>query len=739
MGLSLLFICILTWEYGQSVPAVKRSVVDVGVVEEVRLVDGSVPHLGNVQVRVGGDWGFVCDDHFGFEAADLVCRELGYPRAKQYTRAHTIGLSLELWKQRETTFFGRTNCSSTNPTLDALTLDSSTTSQSNTLQQQQPDTSTFPPITDDDADNTNTTTTPNDDIELLSVAQTTTTTTNNNNNNNNMEEVEYSRFSECFVYGDPNCVEMEVAGVVCETEEAPSSCSPDQFQCSPVLDTTDNNNNNVEGGLCIHRSSVCDSEYDCQGVSYDENILMCKDDDQVARLEPPNPDVLPQSSPVSSLLDIPGALVGNLQVKRDGVWGNVCDQGFDVKDVKTLCRVMGQNEGWWMRAIVGAGLGRGTGVIHNDYFTCGGDEGFLSNCFFSFLQTSDSCSHRQDAGVFCYGQGVDVRLDGDDLNLREGEVGGRVEVRVGGQWMAVCDTGFDDYDAKAVCRQLGYNTGGEARSYRGSHFGPSPRHLPLLRLALDCYGSEDNLQDCMVIPLSPVNHTCTRQTTASVVCSNRIGDLDAKIEELLPRDCGHENYRPGITSCWLVGPRYSNEDFLLTTASCFISVRSPDDFLVRVGDYNINYNDTHQDDFHLDKVFKHEHFQEMGPRDNDIALIKIQRKHGRGLSLGDRVMGACLPPLTPPLTTTPMVCPVPLPAGVRLPHPPGSGRIKLREEEWCRERRGKQGEDVEEQTSSLLCDGQDSRDDGPCIGDYGGGLTCTNTPNNNNNNTTRWW
>lgn len=36
-------------------------------------------------------------------------------------------------------------------------------------------------------------------------------------------------------------------------------------------------------------------------------------------------------------------------------------------------------------------------------------------------------------------------------------------------------------------------------------------------------------------------------------------------------------------------------------------------------------------DFYLDKVFRHEHFQELGPRDNDIALVKIQRKHGRGM------------------------------------------------------------------------------------------------------------
>ncbi|KAK3891993.1 hypothetical protein Pcinc_004146 [Petrolisthes cinctipes] len=102
----------------------------------------------------------------------------------------------------------------------------------------------------------------------------------------------------------------------------------------------------------------------------------------------------------------------------------------------------------------------------------------------------------------------------------------------------------------------------------------------------------------------------------------KTGELDAKIEELLPRDCGKPidssnhfltslaKVRGGTTPSmfdkpWAAtlrsrslltgdffvlacGATVLSEDFLLTSASCFLSLRGPDDFLVRVGDYNIN-------------------------------------------------------------------------------------------------------------------------------------------------------
>ena len=45
---------------------------------QIRLVDGSFPSQGRVEVYCSGQWGTVCDDSFGNNEAITVCQQLGY-------------------------------------------------------------------------------------------------------------------------------------------------------------------------------------------------------------------------------------------------------------------------------------------------------------------------------------------------------------------------------------------------------------------------------------------------------------------------------------------------------------------------------------------------------------------------------------------------------------------------------------------------------------------------------------
>ncbi|XP_075999380.1 scavenger receptor cysteine-rich domain-containing protein DMBT1-like [Genypterus blacodes] len=194
---------------------------------------------------------------------------------------------------------------------------------------------------------------------------------------------------------------------------------------------------------------------------------------------------------------------GRVEIFHNNQWGTVCDDEWDIKDARVVCREL--HCGTAAAAKSGAHFGQGSDPIWLDEVRCSGHENSLVQCSHSSFG-SHNCKHAEDAGVIC--SGVRIRLAGGT------RCSGRVEIFHSGQWGTVCDDSWDLNDARVVCRELRCGTAEEAKTE--AHFGVGSGKIWLDEVA--CSGHENSLVQCSHPSLGI--HNCGHSEDAGVICSN---------------------------------------------------------------------------------------------------------------------------------------------------------------------------------------------------------------------------
>ncbi|XP_030851596.1 deleted in malignant brain tumors 1 protein-like [Strongylocentrotus purpuratus] len=200
---------------------------------------------------------------------------------------------------------------------------------------------------------------------------------------------------------------------------------------------------------------------------------------------------------------------GRVEVLNDGSWGTICDNSWELRDARVVCRMMGFNGA--LDAPTTASFGQGSGRILLNYVSCEGSEDNLAECAHAGIGLNP-CSHTKDAGAICYSgtnpTPFDVHLIGGS-----NEAEGRVEVLYDGLLGTICDDSWDLRDARVVCRMLGFD--GALEAPRSARFGQGSGRILLTDVI--CEGTEDNLADCAHRGVGDYT-SCSHAKDAGVIC-----------------------------------------------------------------------------------------------------------------------------------------------------------------------------------------------------------------------------
>ncbi|XP_041070323.1 scavenger receptor cysteine-rich type 1 protein M130-like isoform X5 [Carcharodon carcharias] len=196
---------------------------------------------------------------------------------------------------------------------------------------------------------------------------------------------------------------------------------------------------------------------------------------------------------------------GRVEIYYNGTWGSVCDDSWDLTDAGVVCKQL--HCGKALDVTLPASCGPGSGPVWLEGLECSGEESYLWQCPSEYWGAHD-CSHKEDVKIMCSDSDVGLRLIGGNTNCS-----GRVEIMCKNNWSTVCDDSWDMADANVVCRQL--HCGSALLATGGAAFGQGEGDMWFDEVR--CTGSESFLSDCP--SLASAQSDCDHKEDASVICS----------------------------------------------------------------------------------------------------------------------------------------------------------------------------------------------------------------------------
>ncbi|XP_071494585.1 scavenger receptor cysteine-rich domain-containing protein DMBT1-like [Diadema antillarum] len=501
---------------------------------EVRLADGTNGMEGRVEVLHNGEWGTVCDDSWGMDDANVVCRMLGFGGAAEAPCCAHFGqgsgnilLDNVLCKGSEDNVgsclysdIGEHNCRhdedasvvcSADGEIPKVRLAGGATDREGRVEVLY--NGEWGTVCDDswDIDDANVV------CRMLGFLEATAAPheahygpgsgsiilddVSCNGQEENLADCQHRGFKS------NNCVHEEDASVVC-------SALGEGFQVRLV-----DGSNDYEGRVEVRHEgvwgTVCDDFW-----SIEDATVVCKMLGFERALEAPCCARFGEGSAKPKfdvrLVGSTRPWSGRVEIFFNGEWGQICRDNWGYDDAAVVCRTLGYEGTKWFPCCTYHRPGM-SDIIMGDV-SCAGSEENLADCQYTGSWSRD-CSQVAVAVCETPPRQFDVRLVGG-RNEREG----RVEVNVERDWWGtVCDDLWGMAEANITCRLLGYD--GALESTCCSRFGRGSGSI--LLDDMECTGKESHLAVCPYPGFG--NDNCNHNEDAGVICSPKPYKLDIRL------------------------------------------------------------------------------------------------------------------------------------------------------------------------------------------------------------------